>query len=75
MGSRTIGRIKTVIPRTSAKFAILEPMTFPIAIPELPLKAAFKLTMSSGADVPRKQQSHLLGKEKYLIFSPMRQRF
>ena len=51
--SRTTGRINTVIPRTSAKFATLEPITFPIAIPELPLKAAFKLTISSGADVPK----------------------
>ena len=48
-----MGRIKIVSPKTKAIFAMLEPMTFPIAMPALPITAAFKLTNSSGAEVPK----------------------
>jgi hypothetical protein len=48
-----MGRIKIVRPRTKAMLAMLEPITFPMAIPVLPFKAAFKLTKSSGAEVPK----------------------
>lgn len=34
-------------------FAIFEPTTFPIAIPEYPLKEAFADIANSGADVPK----------------------
>ena len=34
-------------------FAIFEPITLPNAIPEEPIKAAFKLTISSGIDVAK----------------------
>ena len=47
-----MGRIKTVNPRTRAKFAILEPIIFPTARSGLPFKAAWRLTNSSGAEVP-----------------------
>ena len=40
------------MPSTSAKFEILEPITFPKAKSGEPFKAEFKLTKSSGADVP-----------------------
>ncbi|KUK62281.1 MAG: hypothetical protein XD82_0735 [Methanoculleus marisnigri] len=33
-------------------FAMLLPKTFPSAIPELPVAAAFVLTTSSGSEVP-----------------------
>jgi hypothetical protein len=42
-----------VIPKTKPKFAILEPITFPRAKSGAPFKAAFKLTMSSGAEVAK----------------------
>jgi hypothetical protein len=48
-----MGRIKIVSPSTKAIFAILEPITLPMAIPVLPCSAAFKLTKSSGAEVPK----------------------
>ena len=50
--SAIIGKIKTVIPRTNAILAILEPTTFPTAIPGFPSSALVKLTSNSGADVP-----------------------
>ena len=42
-----------MIPKTKPKFAILEPITFPRAKSGAPFKAAFKLTMSSGAEVAK----------------------
>ena len=50
--STTIGKIKTVIANTNAIFAMFEPITLLIAISGVPFKAAFKLTISSGAEVP-----------------------
>ena len=40
-----------IIPRTSPILAIFDPITLPIAKFENPFKVAFKLTISSGADV------------------------
>lgn len=45
--------ITAVIPNTKPIFAILEPTTLLIAIAGEPLKAAFKLTNNSGADVAK----------------------
>lgn len=42
-----------VKPSTRAIFAIFEPTTFPMEISGLPFRAAFRLTKSSGADVPK----------------------
>ena len=41
----------SVMPNTKAKLAILEPITFPKAKSDEPFKAAFILTISSGAEV------------------------
>ena len=46
------GRIRAVIPRIIIVLNILDPMMFPIAMSELPLKAEMKLTTISGVDVP-----------------------
>ena len=46
-----IGEIIAVNPRTSPKLAILEPTTFPNAKSGWPDKAAWILTINSGADV------------------------
>ena len=42
-----------LIPNTSEILAILDPITFPIAISLVPFNAALTLTRSSGADVPK----------------------
>ena len=46
-------RRATVNPNTNPMLAILEPIIFPTAIPDLPSKVAFKLTINSGAEVPK----------------------
>jgi len=46
-----MGYIIVIIPRTSPILAIFDPITLPIAKFENPFKVAFKLTISSGADV------------------------
>ena len=43
---------KVGIPTTASVLKILEPKTFPIAIPVFPFFAAFKLTITSGNEVP-----------------------
>ena len=50
-----MGDIMAVTPKTSAKFAMFEPITFPIlmSLSSPPSKAAPILTRSSGADVPK----------------------
>jgi hypothetical protein len=48
----TIGLNSEQIPNTRRILVILEPIIFPIAIPDLPYNAAFKLTPSSGREVP-----------------------
>lgn len=48
-----IGSIKAVKPNTNEILAMLEPTTFPMAISGEPCKAAFKLTINSGAEVPK----------------------
>ena len=40
-----------IIPRTNPMLAIFDPITLPIAKLEKPFRVAFKLTISSGADV------------------------
>ena len=45
--------INSVIPKTNAKLAILEPITLPKAKSEYPFKAALILTISSGAEVAK----------------------
>ena len=54
-GSICIGLIRTQIAKTRAMLATLLPMTFPRAISGsgTSLRAAERLTMSSGADVPK----------------------
>ena len=47
-----MGNIIELIPKTKPIFAIFDPTTFPIAIPEYPSRVAFKLTTNSGKDVP-----------------------
>ena len=47
------GEIIAVIPNTKPIFAILEPITLPKEISEKPSKAAFKLTINSGAEVAK----------------------
>ena len=44
---------KRVIPSTNPKLAILDPMTFPKERSGKPSKAAFILTISSGAEVAK----------------------
>ena len=46
-----MGYIIVIIPRTSPILAIFDPITLPIAKFEKPFIVAFKLTISSGADV------------------------
>ena len=46
-----IGRISAVPPKINPRLKIFEPITFPRAKLENPFKVAFKLTISSGADV------------------------
>ena len=46
-----MGYIIVIIPRTSPILAIFEPITLPKAKFENPFRVAFKLTISSGADV------------------------
>ena len=48
-----IGAIRLVTPSTKAKLQILEPMTLPIVMSGLPVKAACMLINNSGADVPK----------------------
>ena len=43
----------TVTPNTKARFAILDPITFPKAKSECPWIADFKLTINSGAEVAK----------------------
>lgn len=47
------GRMKAQIPKIRKILAILLPTTLPIARSGEPLKAAERLTVSSGADVPK----------------------
>ena len=44
---------RAAAPNTKRRFAMFEPITFPKAVPVFPPKTAIKLTMSSGADVPK----------------------
>ena len=46
-----MGYIIVIIPRTSPILAIFDPITLPKAKFENPFRVAFKLTISSGADV------------------------
>ena len=46
-----MGYIIVIIPRTSPILAIFDPITLPTAKFENPFRVAFKLTISSGADV------------------------
>ena len=46
-----MGYIIVIIPRTSPILAMFDPITLPIAKFENPFRVAFKLTISSGADV------------------------
>jgi hypothetical protein len=46
------GKIKEETPRIKKMLKILLPITFPIAISEFPVYAAYVLTINSGADVP-----------------------
>ena len=48
----TIGLNSEQIPNTRRMLVILEPIIFPIAIPDLSYNAAFKLTPSYGREVP-----------------------
>ena len=47
-----IGTIMLANPKIIATFKILDPMTFPMVIPALPLRAAVILTAASGKLVP-----------------------
>jgi hypothetical protein len=46
-----MGYIIVIIPRTSPILAIFDPITLPTAKFENPFRVAFRLTISSGADV------------------------
>ena len=46
-----MGYIIVIIPSTNPILAIFDPITLPIAKFEKPFRVAFKLTISSGADV------------------------
>ena len=52
-GATGMGNIITVIAKTSAMLAIFDPITFPSAISGCPVTAAPKLTINSGAEVPK----------------------
>lgn len=47
-----MGEIMPVTPKIAKMLNTLEPKTFPIAIPLLPLRAATMLVASSGKEVP-----------------------
>ncbi len=49
---------KRVIPSTNHKLAILDPITFPKERSGKPSKAAFILTISSGAEVGKRHHGH-----------------
>ena len=52
MNEIVIGLINEQLPNTRRTLVILDPIIFPIAIPDLSNNAAFKLTPSSGREVP-----------------------
>ncbi len=47
------GSIKAVTPKIKPMLAMLDPITLPSAISELPCMAALRLTINSGAEVPK----------------------
>ena len=49
---KTMGEIRTVMPKINKELNILEPATLPMVMSALPLMAANKLTTNSGMDVP-----------------------
>lgn len=51
--SKLSGNMKAVRPRTKEIFAMFEPITLPKAISGCPFKAAYTLTISSGAEVAK----------------------
>ena len=64
------GRIIAVTPKIRKILAILLPNTFPMAIPELPLKLAIKLTINSGKEVPKETTvSPIVISEIFIFFA------